>query len=263
MRNRGDMHRSLGALKVPNSPGRKGGSPPCPVGPRSPASPAKDSSHSLCRLVSAGLALTCFGILAGCVDTNVAQGPDPSTPHSTNIARREGVSPSGATVALASFTGGPQDLDDRFAAIFADAAKRGDISVADPDNANYLVRGYLNARPEGDATAVAYVLDIFDAKKQRAQRVENEIIVKAQAADPWSVVDDSVLAAVASKSADDLAAVMTNTPEALLAANGAPSDGHNATTEDGQTAVAATFPPAAAPPSASPPPGGLGLTAQR
>lgn len=256
------MVRSLGALAVPNSPGRKGVSLPWPVEPRNSASPAKDSSHSLCRLASAGVALTCFGILAGCVDTNVAQGPDPSAPHSTNIARREGVSPSGATVALASFTGGPQDLDDRFAAIFADAAKRGDISVAAPGNANYLVRGYLNARPEGDATAVAYVLDVFDAKKQRAQRVENEIIVKAQATDPWSVVDNSVLAAVAAKSADDLAAVMTNTPEAL-AANAAPSDGHNATAEDGQTAVAATSPPAAAPPSASPPPGGLGLTAQR
>ncbi len=220
------------------------------------------SRDMLHRLPNAGLVLACFGILSGCMDSNVAQAPDPSAPPSTNMARREGVSPSGATVAVASFSGAPQEVTDRFGPMFADAAKRGEVNIADPDTASYLVRGYLTARSEGDATAVVFVLDIFDSKKQRTQRVEDEVLLKGQAADPWSLVDDSALAAVAAKSADDLAAVMTNTPEALLAANGAPSEGQNVAAEDGQTVVAATS-PVSAPPPAAPPPSGFGLAALR
>ncbi len=208
-----------------------------------------------------GIVLAC--LLAGCMDNNLAQAPDPSSPPATNMARRPGVSPAGATVALASFSGAPQEITDRFTPIFADAARSGDVNFTDPDQANYFVRGYLNAHPEGDATAVSFVLDVFDSKKERTQRVEDEVLVKGQAADPWSLVDDQALAAVAAKSADDLAAVMTNTPEAVLAANPPPSDGHNVATIDGQTIVAATPPPGAAPPSSSPPSGGVGMAALR
>lgn len=178
------------------------------------------------------------------------------------MARRPGVSPAGATVALASFSGAPQEVTDRFTPIFADAAKRSQINFTDPDRANYFVRGYLSTHPEGAATAVAFVLDIFDSKKERVQRVEDEILIKGQAADPWSLVDDQALAAVAAKSSDDLAAVMTNTPEALLAANPRPSEGHNVAAISGQTVVPAT-PPGAAPPTSSPPSGGVGMAALR
>lgn len=198
-----------------------------------------------------GFILASFVILSGCVDTNVAQAPNPSTPPATNMARRQGVSPSGATVAVASFAGAPQEITDRFTPIFANAAARSEISLADPDKANYLVRGYLSARPEGEATAVAFVLDVFDSNKRRTQRIEDEVLLKGQAADPWSLVDDSALAAVAVRSADDLAAVMTNTPEAIAAAGTSPSEGHNLAADGGQTIVAAT-PPVAAPPPASP-----------
>jgi hypothetical protein len=210
--------------------------------------------------VLAGIVLAC--LLSGCVDNDIAQGPDPSLPASPNMARRPGVSPAGATVALASFSGAPQEITDRFASIFAEAAKQGDVNFADPDEANYLVRGYLSAYPEGDATAIAFVLDVFDSKKERTQRIEDEVLVKGQAADPWSLVDDRALAAVAAKSSNDLAAVMTNTPEALLAANPPPSDGHNVAAIDGQTVVPAT-PPGAAPSSPPPPPGGVGMAALR
>jgi hypothetical protein len=236
-------------------------------GAPAPVPTARNLSRVASRLPATGLLLACLGILSGCMDSNVAQAPDPSVPPSANMARRQGVSPSGATVALASFSGAPQDVTDRFTPIFTDVAERGEISFTDPDKANYLVRGYLNAQPEGHATEVAFVLDIFDSKKERTQRVEDEILVKGQAADPWSLVDDQALAAVAAKSADDLAAVMSNTPEALLAANSAPPDGHNVAAIDGQTVVAAT-PPGAAPPSPSPPPtsppqNGVGLAALR
>jgi hypothetical protein len=162
---------------------------------------------------------------------------------------------------VASFSGAPEALSARLAAIFGDAAKRSDLSITDPKSANYLVRGYLTARPQGNGTVVAYVLDVFDAKKRRAQRVEDQVLVNSQAADPWSVVDDSVLASVAAKSADDLAAVMTNTPEAI-AANGGPSREPNSPPESGHTVVAATPPAAASPPSA-PSPNSVGMAALR
>jgi hypothetical protein len=221
------------------------------------------SSRPASPLPKAGLVLVCVGILSGCMDNNLAQqAPDPSVPPSTNQVRRQGVSPGGASVALASFSGAPEDVTDRFTPIFADDAKRAEINFTVPDKANYLVRGYLSASPEGEATAVAFVLDIFDSRKERTQRIEDEILIKGQADDPWSLVDDQALAAVAAKSADDLAAVMSNTPEALLAANSAPADGHNVAAIDGQTVVGAT-PPSAPPPSASPPQNGVGLAALR
>lgn len=224
--------------------------------------PNQRTSLSIFRVATAGGLMLACGLLCACVE-ETAQAPDPTVPHATNIARRAGVSPSGATVALASFSGAPQALDARLASIFSDAAKRSDLAITDAKSADYLVRGYLTARPEGKGTAVAYVLDVFDAKKRRAQRVADEVVVNSQAADPWSVVDDSVLTSVAAKSADDLAAVMTNTPEAI-AADGVPSQGHNSPPESGQTAVAAT-PPAAQPPASapSPNPNSVGMAALR
>ncbi len=219
-----------------------------------------------------GAALACGLGLGGCVEDAAQAPPPPAAPPADNIARRPDVSPAGATVGIASVGGAPGSLDDKFQAMFTAAAKRGDVSVTDGGDPNYLVRGYLSAYPEGDnTTAVSYVLDIFDAKKQRTQRVGDEVVVRGQAPDSWSLVTDDVLAAVAAKSAANLAAVMTNTPEAI-AANAAPAApgaaaaqvATNASpqSEDGRTVVTATAPaPAAAP--ASPPSNGYGVTAQR
>ncbi len=204
--------------------------------------------------------------LGGCVE-DAAQTPTPAAPASDNIPARPGISPAGATVSVASITGAPGGLDDRFQAMLTAYAKRGAVSIVDSDP-NYLVRGYLSAEPEGGtATAVSYVLDVFDARKQRTQRVEDEVVVPGQAADPWSLVSDDVLAAVAQKGAADLAAVMTNTPEAI-AANAAPGAAPaqvaaTAPAQGGQTIVAATPAVAATPVSAPLPSNGYGITAQR
>ena len=60
--------------------------------------------------------------------------------------------------------------------------------------------------------------------KRRAQRMSDELTVKAaRAADPWAGLDEAALASVAGKSADDLAAFLSNTPEAVAAAKAAPA----------------------------------------
>ena len=206
-------------------------------------------------LARACLAALFAGLLAGCVDM-ARPAPDATAfVHSTNMARRQGVSPAGASVALTGFAGAQQALTDQFKAQLEKAAKERDINVANADKANYLIRGYLNAYPQESGTAVAFVLDIFDANRQRAQRIEEQVALKAAAADPWSVVDQSVLAAVAAKSADDLANFLTNTPEAVAASEGKPASGRQFA-DTGQTTVMSSTAAAQTP---LPPPRGAGL----
>ena len=193
-------------------------------------------------------ALLSMFTLAGCVDSFVsAQAPQAPALEPSNIARRPGVSPSGTTVAVASFRGGPDALRARFMSDFAAAAREQQIIMAMPDAADYLVRGYLSATSEGDQTAVTYVIDIFDAKKERTQRIEDEVLVKGAAPDPWSVVDDNALAAVAAKSAAGLAAVLTNTPQAISAASQNGNANPNAQTEPPDPTVVAASPGAGPP----------------
>jgi hypothetical protein len=178
------------------------------------------------------------GLIAGCVDTAMP-APDASasaTPvRPANMARREGVSPAGASIAFVGFGGAPQSLTDQYQALFGREAKARDISLAESKKANYLVRGYLSAATHGAQTEVACVFDVFDANRQRAQRIEDRVTVDKAAADPWSAVDQSVLTAVAAKSADDLANFLTNTPEAVAANDKRPAD-------SGETTVAASVP---------------------
>ena len=82
----------------------------------------------------------------------------------------------------------------------------------------YLVRGYLSAYRTADGAALEYVWDVFTKDKQRAQRVNDAIEVKGAGPDPWTIVGQAALASVAAKSADDLAAFLSNTPEAVALA---------------------------------------------
>jgi hypothetical protein len=242
------------------------------------ATPVRHSIFAA-RLWMIWAALACGIGLGGCVE-DTAQAPVAAMPSSSdNIAPRPGVSPSGATVAVASIGGAPGGFDDKFQAMLTAYAKRAGVSIADAGQPNYLVRGYLSADSEGDAaTIVSYVLDVFDAGKHRTQRVEDEVVLRGTAPDPWSLVSDDVLATVAQKSAADLAAVMTNTPEAIAASTPATapvqqvaSSSAQPPAQDGRTVVAASVPATAtaAAPTETAPTGapaasnGDGMTAQR
>jgi hypothetical protein len=238
--------------------------------------------HSLfaARLWMIWAALGCGIGLSGCVEDS-AQAPVATMPASSsdNIAPRPGVSPSGATVGVASISGAPGGVDDKFQAMLTGYAKHAGVSIADAGQPNYLVRGYLSADSQGDAaTIVSYVLDVFDSEKHRTQRVEDEVVLRGTAPDPWSLVNDDVLATVAQKSAADLAAVMTNTPEAIAASTPATASSQQVASssaqpsaQDGRTVVAASAPATAiaAAPTESTPAGapaasnGDGMTAQR
>lgn len=187
--------------------------------------------------------------LGGCVDTAVELGArrSPTAQRQRPVAR-PGVSPRGAAIALASLEGAPEEALARFRPLLERTAESRDIALTGETEAAYKLRGYLTAYagPEGMAR-VAYVFDVFDRSGHRTQRLTDETPVRGTA-DAWSAVGDKELAELAAHGADDLAAFLSNTPEALAAAGG----------ESGVTIATATRP---APAQTGAPP--LGFAAAR
>ena len=70
--------------------------------------------------------------------------------------------------------------------------------------ARFRVKGYLTAQPTEDGqTALAFVWDVYDSTKQRAQRVQGESIGKRSGgSDPWAGIDQTIVAKAASDSMD-------------------------------------------------------------
>ena len=127
---------------------------------------------------------------------------------------RDDANMAGPTVAIASVDGPPADLSTRFRQSFDDAAAARRIAVAAPAKARYLVRGYLTASPIEGGAEIDVVWDVFTPDKKRAQRLSDAIAVKGSGDDAWAMIDDAALNSVAAKCADDLAAYLSNTPEA-------------------------------------------------
>ena len=85
------------------------------------------------------------------------------------------------------------------------------------------MRGYLSASLIEDGAEIDYVWDVFTAAKQRVQRLNDVIAVKGGGDDPWRLAGEAALISVAANSADDLAAFLSNTPEAAPVAAAAES----------------------------------------
>jgi hypothetical protein len=153
--------------------------------------------------------------LGGCNDV-AANPPNPDA--QAQFVRRDDANMAGAPLAIVSVEGAPTDLSTHFSQSLTEAAVARRIAVASPAKARYLVRGYLTAAPIEGGAEVDLVWDVFTADKRRVQRLSDEIGVKGAGSDAWAMVDDAALDSVAAKSADDLAAYLSNTPEAAPAA---------------------------------------------
>jgi hypothetical protein len=172
--------------------------------------------------VFAFAALAAFS-LAGCVETTAEMAPGADAEH-IHLARRPDVSLAGATVAFVSVDGAPAGVSATFMKDLAREAAAQAIVVADAKKARYFVRGYLSAYETADGAAVEYVWDVFTKDKARAQRLSDYLVVKGQGSDAWAIAGDAALSSVAAKSADDLAAFLSNTPEAVAAASSPAAD---------------------------------------
>ena len=93
--------------------------------------------------------------------------------------RNPNASPRGASVAL-NLTGVenvPRAIVSRFSEALARAADAREVTVVDPKLARYFVQIHLTAYSAGNGAAgLAYLSDIFDARKHRAQRLGDDVI---------------------------------------------------------------------------------------
>jgi hypothetical protein len=149
--------------------------------------------------------------LSGCVETaaDIAPGAE-----SQQFVRRPDASMAGATMAIMSVEGAPAELATAFDQSLEQAAAARQIAVTPPTSARYLVRGYLSASLVPDGTSVDFVWDVFTRDKRRAQRLSDTLIIHGSGDDPWAMVNAAALDSIAAKCADDLAAYLSNTPEA-------------------------------------------------
>ena len=167
------------------------------------------------KAFAVGLVLmsACAG-LSACNDVGATP---PSADASAQFAMRDDANMAGATVAIASVDGAPADVSTRFRQSLDEAAAARRIAVASPAKARYLVRGYVTASPIEGGAEVDIVWDVFTSDKKRTQRLSDAIAVRGSGDDAWAMIDDAALNSVAAKCADDLAAYLSNTPEAAPA----------------------------------------------
>ncbi len=163
-------------------------------------------------LASVTLALLAALAASGCVET--AGDIAPGAEGGQQFVRRPDASMAGATMAIMSVEGAPSDLTALFDRSLDQAAAQRQIAVAPPTSARYLVRGYLSASLVRDGATIDFVWDLFTPDKQRAQRLSDSITVRGSGDDPWAMVNAAALDSIAAKCADDLAAYLSNTPEA-------------------------------------------------
>lgn len=149
---------------------------------------------------------------SGCVET--AGDVAPGVEGSQQFVRRPDATMAGASMAIISIEGAPSELAARFDHSLDEAAAQRQIALVPPTSARYLVRGYLSAALAQDGATVDFIWDVFTPDKQRAQRLSDSIVVRGSGDNPWAMVTEAALDSIAAKCADDLAAYLSNTPEA-------------------------------------------------
>ena len=170
-------------------------------------------------------ALTAPLALGACVAVETTAEVAPDAAASRQFALRQGANFAQASLAIVSVEGAPPAIAADFSRRLDSAARTRQLAVVDVGKARYLVRGYLSASPTEGGAEIEYVWDVFTAGKQRVQRLDDAIAVKGAGQDPWAIFGEAALTSVAAKSADDLAAFLSNTPEAAPTAGAAPPQG--------------------------------------
>jgi hypothetical protein len=85
------------------------------------------------------------------------------------------------------------------------------VRRGDP-TATYRVLGFLSAVGGTGDTTVSYVWDIVDASGKRVHRITGIELAGEADADPWSGVDDEILAAIAERTVERIYAWVNQSP---------------------------------------------------
>jgi hypothetical protein len=122
----------------------------------------------------------------------------------------------GVPVALVGVEGAPAalqaEVDNQVA---TQASARRIELVSGAEQPRYRLRGYLTAYPtENGETALAFVWDVFDSSKQRAQRVTTTTVAKGGGGDPWSQIGETQIEKATSQSMNEVAAFLAGSTAA-------------------------------------------------
>src|SRR5262245_1359062 len=124
--------------------------------------------------------------LAGCVTTSTSPTISPTAAE-------------GATIIFESIDGPPRPVSARLAKSFdQEAAARRLVVVTRGGQALYHIRAYVAAHAEGGVTSIAWALDVYDAERKRAFRLNGE--ERAVGPGAWAAANDEMLRRIASTS---------------------------------------------------------------
>lgn len=137
--------------------------------------------------------------LAACASTG------PETPTATPTVVRSGVS-------LDAIEGAPPSVTSTLTAAFQSTASGRGLRASENTQA-YGFRGFFSVVGSSAGTLLIYVWDVSDPDGNRVTRISGQINSPAVAADPWQVVEASMVLQAVSETFD--------TFEAWVAANGA------------------------------------------
>jgi hypothetical protein len=141
------------------------------------------------RSAIGGIAVAVSLALGGCVTTGT-----------------QTVSPTaaeGATIIFESIDGPPRPVTTRLAkSLDQEAAARRLVVVTRGGQALYHIRAYVAAHADRGVTTLAWALDVYDAERRRAFRLNGE--ERAAGPSPWAAANDEVIGRIAATSVAQL-----------------------------------------------------------
>ncbi|MEM8877581.1 MAG: hypothetical protein AAGD23_06880 [Pseudomonadota bacterium] len=158
-------------------------------------------------------ALILVGFVAAC-STPINLGNIVPGGNSEGDSETASVVAAPGTVAFEPIVGLPQGLALPLAQQLSTEAGARNLTIVPRETATAAVRakGSFNAETVGQETVVTYVWDLFDANGNRKSRFGGERRVGSTATDPWTVVGDQELGAIASRTIDEILQVMGRVP---------------------------------------------------
>jgi hypothetical protein len=122
-------------------------------------------------------------------------------------------SAAGVPITFESIEGAPPALHSALTGELASAASARQVEVVGAEGqARYRLRGYLTTEQTADGgTALAFVWDVFDAERRRAQRITGSSPVRTASRRPrnaWEELDKEALARLAARSMDEIASFL-------------------------------------------------------
>ncbi|WP_136660255.1 hypothetical protein [Nitratireductor sp. XY-223] len=135
--------------------------------------------------------------------TTTNSTPVPST-STANLARQNSASTISFTPVIGAPVGAVQPLSRQLG---SEARARGLVILNSGDgNSNHILKGYFSAFTDGDKTTVAFVWDVLDRSGTRLHRIRGQEVAQGTAADPWDVVQDATMEAIAARTIADYVA---------------------------------------------------------